>query len=72
MISLLAKTEVAVPRVVARLNNPKNEWLFDQAWGVDVSSFLVNERSAGLETELVPGARVDVLPPFAAGSFTKP
>jgi len=23
--------------VVARLNNPKNEWLFDQAWGVDVS-----------------------------------
>lgn len=23
--------------MVARLNNPKNEWLFDQAWGVDVS-----------------------------------
>ena len=37
VISLLAKTEFAVPRVVARLNNPKNEWLFDQAWGVDVS-----------------------------------
>ena len=34
VISLLAKTEFAVPRVVARLNN---EWLFDQAWGVDVS-----------------------------------
>lgn len=34
---------------------------------LDVSSFLVNERSAGLETELVPGARVDVLPPFAGG-----
>ena len=38
VISLLAKTEFAVPRVVARLNNPKNEWLFDQAWGVDVSA----------------------------------
>ena len=37
VISLLAKTEFAVPRVVARLNNPKNEWLFDQSWGVDVS-----------------------------------
>ena len=37
VIALLAKTEFAVPRVVARLNNPKNEWLFDQAWGVDVS-----------------------------------
>lgn len=37
VISLLAKTEFAVPRVVARLNNPMNEWLFDQAWGVDVS-----------------------------------
>lgn len=34
---------------------------------LDVSSFLVNERSAGPETELVPGARVDVLPPFAGG-----
>lgn len=36
VISLLAKTEFAVPRVVARLNNPKNEWLFDGSWGVDV------------------------------------
>lgn len=37
VISLLAKTEFAVPRVVARLNNPRNEWLFDASWGVDVS-----------------------------------
>lgn len=36
VISLLAKTEFAVPRVVARVNNPKNEWMFDEAWGVDV------------------------------------
>ncbi len=35
-VSLLAKTEFAVPRVVARVNNPKNEWMFDSAWGVDV------------------------------------
>jgi trk system potassium uptake protein len=36
VVSFLAKTEFAVPRVVARVNNPKNEWLFDEAWGVDV------------------------------------
>ena len=37
VLSLLAKTEFAVPRTVARVNNPKNEWLFDEAWGVDVA-----------------------------------
>ena len=34
---------------------------------LEVSSFLVNERSARLDTELMPGVRVDVLPPFAGG-----
>ena len=28
VISLLSKTEYGVPRTVARVNNPKNEWLF--------------------------------------------
>jgi len=37
VLSLLAKTEFAVPRVVARVNDPRNEWLFDDAWGVDVA-----------------------------------
>ena len=37
VVSLLAKTEFGVPRVVARVNHPKNEWLFNEAWGVDVS-----------------------------------
>lgn len=35
--SLLAKTEYGVPRVVARVNHPKNEWMFDNSWGVDVA-----------------------------------
>jgi trk system potassium uptake protein TrkA len=35
--ALLAKTEYGVPRTVARVNNPKNEWMFDEAWGVDVA-----------------------------------
>ena len=37
VLSLLAKTEFAVPRVVARVNDPRNEWLFDENWGVDVA-----------------------------------
>jgi trk system potassium uptake protein TrkA len=37
VISLLAKQEFAVPRVVARNNHPKNRWLFNESWGVDVS-----------------------------------
>jgi trk system potassium uptake protein TrkA len=35
--SLLAKTEYGVPRVVARINLPSNEWLFNESWGVDVA-----------------------------------
>lgn len=37
VVSLLAKTEYGVPRTVARVSNPKNEWMFDEAWGVDVA-----------------------------------
>ena len=37
VVSLLAKTEFAVSRVVARVNNPANEWLFTEAWGIDVA-----------------------------------
>jgi trk system potassium uptake protein len=37
VVSLLAKTEYGVPRTVARVNDPQNEWLFDDAWGVDVA-----------------------------------
>ncbi|WP_045822559.1 potassium channel family protein [Williamsia herbipolensis] len=37
VVSLLAKTEFAVERVVARVNDPRNEWLFDEGWGVDVA-----------------------------------
>jgi trk system potassium uptake protein TrkA len=37
VVSLLAKTEFAVPRVVARVNRAENEWLFTEQWGVDVA-----------------------------------
>lgn len=36
VVSTLAKMEFGVPRVVARVNNPKNSWLFTSEMGVDV------------------------------------
>ncbi|MDR6938851.1 potassium channel family protein [Arcanobacterium hippocoleae] len=35
VLGLLAKTEFGVPRVVGRVNNPSNEWLFNDSWGID-------------------------------------
>ncbi len=37
VVALLAKTEYGVPRVVARVNDPSNEWLYNESWGVDVA-----------------------------------
>jgi trk system potassium uptake protein TrkA len=37
VISLLSKQEFAVPRVIARVNHPRNHWLFNESWGVDVA-----------------------------------
>ena len=35
VISLLSKQEFGVPRVLARVNHPANEWMFTDQWGVD-------------------------------------
>ncbi|MEE2037202.1 TrkA family potassium uptake protein [Nocardiopsis sp. CT-R113] len=37
VVSLLAKTEFDVDRVIARINDPENEWLFNETWGVDLA-----------------------------------
>lgn len=37
VVSWLSKQEFGVPRVIARINNSRNEWLFTSSWGVDVS-----------------------------------
>ena len=37
VISLLAKTEFGVPRVIARVSHQANGWHFDESWGVDVA-----------------------------------
>lgn len=53
--SLLAKTEFGVPRTVARVNHPDNEWLFTEAWGVDVNVSTPRIMSALVEEAVTVG-----------------
>jgi trk system potassium uptake protein TrkA len=59
--SLLAKQEFAVPRVVARVNNPKNEWMFNENWGVDVSVSTPHLLTALVEEAVSVGSLVRLL-----------
>src|SRR4051812_37177542 len=49
VVGLLAKSEFGVPRVVARINDVRNEWLFGQAWGIDVAVSTPGAMVAGIE-----------------------
>jgi trk system potassium uptake protein TrkA len=61
VLSLLAKTEYGVPRVVARINHPKNEWLFNESWGVDVSVSTPRLLSALVEEAVTVGDLVRLM-----------
>jgi trk system potassium uptake protein TrkA len=61
VISLLAKQEFGVPRVVARVNHPKNEWLFNENWGVDLSVSTPHLISALVEEAVSVGRLVRIL-----------
>jgi trk system potassium uptake protein TrkA len=59
--SLLAKQEFAVPRVLARVNHPKNEWLFGEQWGVDAAVSPPHILTAMVEEAVTVGALVPLL-----------
>ncbi len=61
VVSLLAKMEFAVPRVVARVNHPKNQWLFNETWGVDVSVSTPQMLTALVEEAVSVGTLVRIL-----------
>jgi trk system potassium uptake protein len=61
VVSLLAKTEFAVRRVVARVNDPRNEWLFGENWGVDVAVSTPRLLAALVEEAVAVGALVRLL-----------
>ena len=61
VVSLLSKQEFAVPRVLARVNNPKNEWMFTDMWGVDVSVSTPHLFTALVEEAVTVGSFVRLL-----------
>jgi len=61
VVSLLAKTEFAVRRVVARVNDPRNEWLFNEGWGIDVAVSTPRMLAAMVEEAVSVGDLVRLL-----------
>jgi trk/ktr system potassium uptake protein len=61
VISLLSKQEFAVPRVIARVNNSKNQWLFNESWGVDLSVCMPLVMTALVEEAVSVGSLVRLL-----------
>jgi trk system potassium uptake protein TrkA len=59
--SLLAKTEFAVNRVVARVNRAENEWLFTEQWGVDVAVSKPRLMAALVEEAVTVGDLVRIM-----------
>ena len=68
MISLLVRSEFGVPRTVARVNNPRNEWLFDDSWGVDVAVSTPRLMTALVEEAVEVGDVVRLLTLQAGGA----
>ena len=60
--ALLAKQEFGVPRVLARVNHPANEWLFNEQWGVDAAVSPPHILTAMVEEEVTVGDLVRLLP----------
>ncbi len=61
VVSLLAKQEFGVPRVIARVNNPRNEWLFTEMWGVDIAVSTPQLLTSLVEEAVSVGALVRLL-----------
>lgn len=61
VVCRLAKHQFKVARVIARVNNPRNEWLYTKAWGVDVAISQVHLTAKVIEEEIGLGELVTLL-----------
>jgi trk system potassium uptake protein TrkA len=69
VVALLAKQEFGIPRVVARVNHPKNLWLFNETWGVDVAVSNPHMLTAAVEEAVTVGQLVRLLSLGSAGAI---
>ena len=61
VIALLSKQEFGVPRVLARVNHPRNEWMFSEQWGVDQAVSIPHLMTALVEEAVTVGDLVRLL-----------
>ena len=61
VVSYLSKFEYDVPKVIGRVNNPKNRWLFMKDWGVDVEVSTSDIIAKIIEEEVTIGEVVTVM-----------
>ena len=61
VVCRMAKHHFHVRRVIARVNNPRNEWLYTKAWGVDVAISQVHLTAKVIEEEIGLGELVTLL-----------
>lgn len=66
--SLLSRSEFGIGRTVARVNNPLNDWLFDESWGVDVAVSTPSIMTALVEEAVETGDLVRLLRLEAGGA----
>ena len=57
----VARTRYQVPRTIARINNPRNAWLFDQKFHVDAAVNQAEIMAGLIEEEMAPGAMMTLL-----------
>lgn len=61
VVSYLAKFEYEVPRIIARVNNPKNRWLYNREFGVDVEVSAPDIIATIVEEETSLGEMITVM-----------
>lgn len=61
VFAMLCKREFGVPRVVARINEPSNQWLFGDDWGVDVAVSTPGSIAAAVEGAVSTGEAVTLM-----------
>ncbi len=61
VFSMLAKTEFAVPRAIARVNRPDNHWLFTELWGIDIAVSTPLAIVAAVEEAIIIGEVVQLV-----------
>ncbi|MBE7552901.1 MAG: TrkA family potassium uptake protein [Anaerolineales bacterium] len=57
----VARTRYRVPRTIARINNPRNAWLFDQKFHVDAAVNQAEIMAGLIEEEMSPGTMMTLL-----------